>query len=231
MPGSALPAGPRTAPKALYSGSRLSITLNTASCKATSIICPGPPCTLRWYSAISTPITPCSAASVSPMLTPQRTGTRPGSPVRWRSPPIASPMHAEARQVAVGPGLAVAADAQHHQARVQRVQRVPAQAPAFQRAGTEVLDQHVGLPISWRARSWPSAARRSSAIERLLRDCTCHHTEVPSCSSRQLAQRVAAFGRLDLDDVGAEVGQRLGGKGPGDQLAHLDDAQALQARP
>jgi hypothetical protein len=31
MPGSALPAGPRTAPKALYSGSRLSMQLNTAS--------------------------------------------------------------------------------------------------------------------------------------------------------------------------------------------------------
>ena len=44
----------------------------------------------RCCSAISTPMTPCSEANVSPMLTPTRTGTRPGSPVRWRSPPIAS---------------------------------------------------------------------------------------------------------------------------------------------
>ena len=82
MPGSALPAASRTAPKALYSGSRLSMTLKTASCSATSITWPCPPFTLRWYRAVSTPMVPCSAASVSPMETPQRTGTRPGSPVR-----------------------------------------------------------------------------------------------------------------------------------------------------
>jgi hypothetical protein len=33
MPGSALPAGPRTRPKALYSGSRLSMQLKTDSYK------------------------------------------------------------------------------------------------------------------------------------------------------------------------------------------------------
>ena len=48
MPGSALPAASRTAPNALYSGTRLSITLNTASCSATSITWPWPPFTLRW---------------------------------------------------------------------------------------------------------------------------------------------------------------------------------------
>src|SRR6218665_353736 len=41
--------------------------------------------------------------------------------------------------------------------------------------------------ISRRAMSWPSLWRKSSAIERLLRDCTCHQTEVPPSSSmRQL---------------------------------------------
>lgn len=81
-----------TTPKALYSGIRLSITLNTASCSATSITWPLPPLTLRWYSAVSTPMVPCRAASVSPIETPTRTGTRPGSPVRWRRPPMASPI-------------------------------------------------------------------------------------------------------------------------------------------
>jgi len=70
--------------------------LNTASYKATSTTCPRPfganALTLAWRccSAIRMPITPCSEASVSPMLTPTRTGTRPGSAVRWRNPPIAS---------------------------------------------------------------------------------------------------------------------------------------------
>src|SRR6187402_820320 len=40
--------------------------------------------------------------------------------------------------------------------------------------------------ISRLAMSWPSLLRRSSAIERLLRDCTCHQTEVPSLTRRQL---------------------------------------------
>ena len=91
MPGSALPAASRTAPKASYSGTRLSMTLKTDSYSATSTTWPWPPLTSRWRSAVSTPITPCSADRVSPIDTPTRTGTRPGSPVRWRSPPIASP--------------------------------------------------------------------------------------------------------------------------------------------
>jgi hypothetical protein len=90
MPGSALPDAARTAPNALYSGSRLSMQLNTDSYSATSTTWPWPPLALRSYSASSTPITPCNAAKVSPIDTPQRTGTRPGSPVRWRRPPIAS---------------------------------------------------------------------------------------------------------------------------------------------
>ncbi len=63
--------------------------LKTDSYSATSMTWPRP---LAWRScsAISTPITPCSAASVSPMLTPTRTGVRPGSAVRWRRPPMAS---------------------------------------------------------------------------------------------------------------------------------------------
>ena len=89
MPGKADPAGSRTAPKALYSGSRLSMQLKTASNSATSTTWPRP-VRARACSASSTPMTPCSAASVSPRLTPARTGARPGSPIRWRMPPIAS---------------------------------------------------------------------------------------------------------------------------------------------
>jgi len=40
--------------------------------------------------------------------------------------------------------------------------------------------------ISRRAISWPSAAFRSRLSERLLRDCTCHQSEVPSLSLRHL---------------------------------------------
>src|SRR3546814_4684559 len=39
---------------------------------------------------------------------------------------------------------------------------------------------------SLRTTSCASACRRSSVIDFLLRDCTCHHTEVPSWISRHL---------------------------------------------
>ena len=51
--------------------------------------------------------------------------------------------HAEAGFVAVGAGLAIAADTQDDQARVQRQQVVRPQAPAFHGTGAKVLDQHV----------------------------------------------------------------------------------------
>ena len=43
MPGSAAPAGSRTAPKTEYSGSRLSLRLNRLSYSAASMTCPWPP--------------------------------------------------------------------------------------------------------------------------------------------------------------------------------------------
>jgi len=42
------------------------------------------------------------------------------------------------------------------------------------------------------------------------------------------AQRVATVGGLDLDAVGIEIGQRLAGKGAGDQLAQFQHLQAVQ---
>ena len=52
---------------------------------------------------------------------------------------------AEARLVLHRPGLAEARQAHHYQARVERVQHVPAQAEFFQHARAEVLDQDVGV--------------------------------------------------------------------------------------
>ena len=39
---------------------------------------------------------------------------------------------------------------------------------------------------SWRTMAWASGRFKSRATERLLRDCTCHQTEVPSFKSRHL---------------------------------------------
>ncbi len=92
MPGSAPPVRVRTSPRRSYSGTRLSMTLNTLSTSETSITWPAPWPVLTRSRAIRAPMTPWSEASVSPMLTPTRAGGVLGSPVVKRKPPIDSPM-------------------------------------------------------------------------------------------------------------------------------------------
>ena len=60
-------------------------------------------------------------------------------------------------------------------------------------------------------------------IERLLR-----LTARNACSPIERARLVAGPGRLDLDHVGAHVGQHLPAERPGHHLAELDHAQAVE---
>ena len=76
--------------------------------------------------------------------------------------------------------------------------------------------------------SWPSGLRRSSATERLLRDCTCHQTEVPSLSSRHLRSGSPAPGGSILITSAPKSPSVLAAEGAGDQLAQLEDANALE---
>ena len=46
-----------------------------------------------------------------------------------------------------------------------------------------------------------------------------------------LPQRIATLGRLDLDHLGAELGEELPGERAGDQLPELDDLQSFQGLP
>src|SRR5205823_14087337 len=48
---------------------------------------------------------------------------------------------------------------------------------------------------------------------------------------RAPAPRVVALGPLDLDDVGAEVGEDLAGHRPRQRLPDLDDANTVQHAP
>ncbi len=202
--------------------------LNTASCSATSITWPGPPFTLWWCSAISTPITPCSAASVSPIDTPTRTGTRPGSAAQVAQAAHGLADDAESRPVAIGAGLPVAADAQHHRPRVALREHVPAQAPAFERAGAEFSTSTSASSTRLRTMSWASGVRRSSATRALVARLHLPPHGGAVLHQAPLAQRVAGAGRLHLDDLGAELAQHPGAEGPGDELAELDDLQARE---
>ena len=66
---------------------------------------------------------------------------------------------------------------------------------------------------------------RSIAIERLLR---LRKWKLAEVAGRHAARLVALAGPLDLDDVGAQVGEQEARGGPRDDVAQLEDAQALE---
>jgi len=68
-------------------------------------------------------------------------------PISRSTASVSSPKVGARRRIApgVGPALPVAADAQHHEARVRAAQLVVAEAPAFHHTGLEVLDQHIAF--------------------------------------------------------------------------------------
>ena len=67
-------------------------------------------------------------------------------------------------------------------------------------------------------------------MQRLLRAIAYHHSAVPVVHVAPRAQRIAAVGWLDLDDVGPEVREQHRGERPGNQLPEFEDAEALQRR-
>ena len=228
MPGSALPAASRTAPNALYSGIRLSITLNTASLQRDV--------DHLALAAVHLAVVERGEDADRAVQRGQRVADRDAAAHRHAARlagEVAQAAHrladrAEARQVAVRPGLPVARDAQHHEAGVQLRQGLVAHAPAFERAGAEVLDQHVGLLDQLACDVLALGAAQVERDRALVARLHLPPDGGAVLDQAPVAQRVAGAGRLDLDDVGAEFAERLAGERAGDQLAHLDHAQALQ---
>ncbi|CPP71609.1 Uncharacterised protein [Bordetella pertussis] len=149
---------------------------------------------------------------------------------------IAQPRHGfadggKAGLLRLGAGLAVARDAQHDQTRVEGVQRLPRQAPFLHGAGAEVLDQHVGLGGQLARQVLALGLAQVHAHGLLVARLRFPPDRSAFMQQAPLAQRVALPGRLDLDDLRAEVGQRLGGKGPRDQLPELQHPYAGQYLP
>ena len=93
------------------------------------------------------------------------------------------------------------------------MQHVGPEAEALERAGTEVLDQHVGVDdqtgAARRGRSVGLQVERDRplvAVDQLPPQALA----VARVAPRQVAQAVATVGPLDLDHVGAEVGEVAG---------------------
>ena len=104
----------------------------------------------------------------------------------------------------------------------------PAEAPAFHRAGLEVLDQHVGFERQGAHRLLPFAAAQVQAHRALVARLHLPPHRGAVAQQAPLAQRIADAVRLDLDHVGAEFRQRLAGEGAGDELAELQHLEAFE---
>ena len=138
---------------------------------------------------------------------------------------IAFDERAEAGLVAVRPVLAPAADAHDDERRVDRAQGFGREAHGFQHAGTEALAEDRGIrdqALHHRDRLGVAQIETGGelvATERLPggRDAL----DPPG------SQRVA-FRRLNLDHLGAVVGQHLGQDVPGDEAREIDHAEALE---
>jgi hypothetical protein len=129
----------------------------------------------------------------------------------------------------IGPGLAVAGDADHDQPRVDGRERIEAEPPLLHRAGPEILDQDVGLRDE--LLDQVLAGRLAGVdLDRLL---VAGDDRPPQrLAVRLLAapfpHRVAGARLLDLDHLGTEIGEQLAAERTGEQLAHLDHPQVRQ---
>ena len=132
---------------------------------------------------------------------------------------------AEAGAVAQRPRLAEARHPKHDQARVQFRQHLPAQTPALQRAGPEILDKHIRVPDQRPQRL--GAVRLLQVQHDRALVARRHLPPEPDAvlAMPHAAQRVAAR-VLHLDDVGPEVAQNGCRQRPCENRRAVDHLQA-----
>jgi len=128
--------------------------------------------------------------------------------------------------VRVGARLAKARGRSHHEARVARVQRLPAVAEALHGAGTKVLDENVGAA---------QQALEDGAVPGVLqveRDALLAAIQrrkvggAPIDEGPDLARVVTTAGRLDLDDARTQIRQHQGAEGAREDARQIDDQDA-----
>ncbi|MNZ90042.1 hypothetical protein D3C78_1089920 [compost metagenome] len=141
-----------------------------------------------------------------------------------------------ARALGIGAVLAEAGDGAVDQARIEGLEAVVVEAVLPQPADLEVLHHHVGFQghaaqqglafgvghVDGDGALVAVAGREVSGFARVLAGIVLAEGRAP------VAGVVAGDGALDLDDVGAQVGQHLGAPGTGEharQVQHLDAGQ------
>ena len=133
-----------------------------------------------------------------------------------------------ARPARLRPRLAEARDRAVDEPGIQRVDGLPAEAEPRERAGPEVLDQHV------RAREELPEDRLPRLRLEVERDAL-----LPAVDAHEVGRLAAGEGGpgagvvplarlLDLDHLGAHVGEEHRGVGPREHAGQVDDAHAVE---
>jgi hypothetical protein len=164
------------------------------------------------------------------------TGRPPGSPPaapageRTFEAALGLHQHRVGGALRVGAALAVARHRAVHQPRVERAQRVGPEPEALHDARAEVLDHHVGL------RGELLDDRDGLRVFQVQRQAALAGVELAEIGAVTLsrgvgAQRVpqahvVALGRLDLDDVGPQVGKQARAVGAGKHDGEVEHAHA-----
>ena len=219
---------PGTEPRLLLAASRRRarragpISWNIVSRRLTSTTCPTPECSATIVAnAAARPVT----SSVSAIG--GSSGWPSGSPLSAARPDIASAIVAKPGRAGVRTVLPEPRDPGDHERGVAGEQHVRAEPEPLERARDASSRRSTSASSSRPSSTSRSASCfTSSTIVRLLRLTSFHHSPTPSRGSRQaMSRRLSPPGPLDLDHVGAEVGEVAGSVRPGEHGRHVDDPE------
>jgi hypothetical protein len=142
-------------------------------------------------------------------------------------------VHVVARAVAVGPVLPVAGDRAVDDAGVDLAHRLVADAEAVEDTGAKRLEHDVGFAHRAQERLAPHVAlevqanRALAAVQR--QEERGLRRVLDAVVERRPGAQVVAHSRvLDLDHVGAEVGEQQRAEAAGEQAAEVEDADAFE---
>ena len=133
--------------------------------------------------------------------------------------------HVEGEVVLVGAALPEALHLRIDEARVERVQRLPAEPQPLDRAGGEILDKDIG-PLRHFLDQREPALGFEVDRDRFLVGVVDHEIIGVGAGLGPAAEPpagLAALWVLDLDDLGAEPGERLGAGGPRLELREVEN--------
>ncbi len=161
-------------------------------------------------------------------IPPARTGTvSPASGVRGEQSRASLRDEVVRGRVGERPGRAERADAPHHEPRMRCVHVVPVEPEPRGPLAREVVQRDVGPTQEPCARREPLGALEVDD-DRALAAVQRHEVAADAGRDRHHVSVAVAGGRLDLDDVGAEVGEEDAAQRPRDVLRVLDHAHAFE---